>query len=145
MSKDYLSPFQLLASTVERVSFDASGHSAESGSVSLSIGHFFDDDELREDGVWAIKGGITVECEWEDKNGDLACRATCDIRGAVSVFESAFADGFPENEKARLLRANLVSLLYGEARGLCEMLSARSSVGKKILPAIDPFEYLEEE
>ena len=145
MSDEYLSPFQLLASFVESISFDVDTPSDGNGSVSLSLGHYFDDGELRDGGIWAIKGGISVECEWQNKAGESMCRGVCDMKGAVSVLESAFEGDMPENDLRRLLQANLISLLYGEVRGLFGVLSSGSRMGKRLLPAINPYEYLEEE
>lgn len=143
MNREFLSPFQLLDSHIESVSFDVIDASLADGSTTVSLSHFFDDDELHQEGIWALKGEISVECKWQDADGETICQGACTIRGAVSVFTSAFADDYPEDEMGLLLRANVVSLLFGKARNTFELLSSSSRAGKKTLPAIDPFKYLE--
>ena len=141
MSKVFLSPFQLLDSWIEEVSFETIDASLTESSATVSLSHSFDGDELDRDNVLAIKGNISVDCKWQDEEEKTICQGTCVVRGAVTVFKSAFENN--GDELKFLLKANVVSLLYGKARNTLEILSANSRAGKKTLPSIDPFEYLE--
>ncbi|MBQ9004503.1 MAG: hypothetical protein IJ087_21915 [Eggerthellaceae bacterium] len=142
MSKEFLSPFQSVDSWVEAVSFEVFDSSLPEHSSTISLGHSFDDNEFDQDGMRAVKGSITVECKWQDADGKIICQGACTIGGAVAVYKSAIGADCSNSELGLLLRANLLSILYGKARNTLELLSSNSKAGKRKLPLIAPFEYL---
>jgi hypothetical protein len=59
------------------------------------------------------------------------------------VITAKFDDNIPKKEREFLLKANALSILYGEARTHLASLTALSPSGKVMLRTIDPFAVIE--
>ena len=62
---------------------------------------------------------------------------------ARGIVETRFGDAQDEDKKDQVLRANSISLLYGEVRSYVTLMTSASPAGKIILPTIDPWNLAE--
>lgn len=61
----------------------------------------------------------------------------------VAIPDSAFEGDFPVDRINRIVNANAVSIVYGKIRSFIEDMTAQSSVGRQIIPAIEPYALLD--
>lgn len=93
------------------------------------------------DGSVVLRSELTVDLVLATRKGDEELfSARVRAQGAVGV-DAAQAQRMADQTEVTL-RANVVSLLYGQIRTYLEMVTGMSPMGKFTLPTIDPYAYL---
>ena len=78
-----------------------------------------------------------------DNIDNVAFTITCSMGITVAIPDSAFESDFPAERINRVVDASAVSLVYGKVRCFIEDMTAQSSVGRQVIPAIDPYALLD--
>lgn len=81
-----------------------------------------------------------------DANEGPICSGSCKIAGATSSQVPPHSGELTDKEQQELvwnLRRETLDLVYSEARGHVEHITASSTAGKRILPAINAEKYLD--
>ena len=150
MSGNWISPCQLLRSLVYSESFEGNAElgASPSGNVNISITPAFNEKPDSSDPRM-----IVCECFLSVSYAFLAngsdetiCKGACDIAGSVSARSEVPVvelEGPAQEMFVKSLRANTLSLLYAQIRGRVDQTTGASVVGRRILPAISPFEFMD--
>lgn len=142
MSLQWISPVRILDLTLLGISFNIDEEFTNeeidlSFTVNFTAGEFDEQEE-------SLSCRYTLEniLKWNIKGTDKeAFNASCKVGIYISVPKDVVSD-FSEEEKQQYLSANAVSLAYGKIRSEIESITAETPVGKQVLPAIAPYEFL---
>lgn len=145
MSKELLSPFRLVDVQIIGLNYEVDLDLVEkpiSSERPIQIEASFSEyggQDTTENAALELMLNIktAINPERQNKRKKVSPIASIDVqaRGIVSCL---FKEGTPEDEKELMLRANGVSLLYGEMRGHVSTVTSLSPIGRIELPGINP-------
>ena len=97
--------------------------------------------ERAENGDTVLRSELTVDLSLRSRDTDEELFAV-HVRAQGAVGTEGRQAELLGDQTELTLRANLISLLYGEMRTYVEVLTGMSPMGRFTLPTIDPYAYL---